>query len=95
MTAQARRQIQSLAPRGMTRADVKAYLRLPEGRGDAMLKTMMDHYGFPRALPEFGRWDLKAVDAWLDARSGLGAPSFDVEKILEGFGDGDQGALRQ
>jgi hypothetical protein len=50
--------------------------------------------GFPRPDPTTGNYDLKAIDAWQDARSGLSAPVME-EPALRDPGNGfDERAAR-
>lgn len=55
--------------------------------------------GFPRPDPDTGNFDLKAIDAWMDRRSGLASAS-EARDAADGFGDrlgtirGDRGRGR-
>ena len=48
--------------------------------------------GFPRADPDTGNYDLKAIDAWMDRRSGLAIAS-EAQDAESGFQD-RLGAIR-
>lgn len=37
-------------------------------------RAALEAIGFPVACPVTGHYDLKAIDAWMDARSGLAEP---------------------
>ena len=50
--------------------------------------------GFPRPDPDTGRYDLKAIDAWMDQRSSLtilGAPTHASTRIGEKLNDWQPG----
>ena len=47
------------------------------------LKPDLFARGFPKPDPTTGNYDLKAVDAWQDARSGLAAPLTDEPKARD------------
>ncbi|MET4371588.1 hypothetical protein ABIA99_004287 [Bradyrhizobium sp. LB12.1] len=54
----------------------KAARRLHLTETDFLTKLSALHrIGFPAACPVTGHYDLRAIDAWLDRRAGLGASS--------------------
>lgn len=72
----------TMVPRGMTLADVAAYLSLtPSGVSDWVRRELI-----PGPLPGTHRWDKKAIDAALDKRSGLvtnGSSAYDEWKARQ------------
>lgn len=61
-------------PRLMTALDVATYLNRSE-QWFAHKRPQMEAAGFPRPDPLLGLYDQRAVDQWLDRRSGLVAAS--------------------
>lgn len=64
----------TFSPRLMTALDVATYLNRSE-QWFAMKREKMEASGFPRPDPLLGLYDQRAIDLWLDRRSGLVAAS--------------------
>lgn len=56
-----------ITPRGLTKADAAAYCGCSEDAFDTWVKKGI----VPGAIPGTQRWDLKAIDWYLDRASGL------------------------
>ncbi len=70
-------------PRDVPPVKAARRLGLTEAAFDE-LKDRLFARGFPRADPDTGYFDLKAIDAWMDRRSGL-APAIaprDVQDVI-------------
>ena len=59
-------------PRGISREKAARRLGIDVTHFD-LIEDDLYAQGFPRADPLTGMWDLKAIDAWMDARSGIGS----------------------
>ena len=66
----------SLLPRGLIDHESAGYLGLGMTEFSRKL-PQLEAEGFPKPDPVTGRRDRKAIDAWLDARSGLTGESYD------------------
>ncbi|MBP2290767.1 hypothetical protein [Azospirillum rugosum] len=64
----------TFTPRLMTALDVATYLNRSE-QWFAMKRPQMEEAGFPRPDPLLGLYDQRAIDLWLDRRSGLATAS--------------------
>ncbi|MCS0497917.1 hypothetical protein NVS89_22760 [Ancylobacter sp. MQZ15Z-1] len=60
-------------PRDVPAEKAARRLHLTLAEFEAKLLSLQDR-GFPRADPTTGMFDLKAIDAWMDRRSGLTRP---------------------
>jgi hypothetical protein len=66
----------NLPPRGLIEYETAGYIGLGPTDFSRVL-PQLEAEGFPKPDPVTGRRDLKAIDAWLDARSGLTGESYD------------------
>ncbi len=66
----------NLPPRGLIDHETAGYIGLGPSEYSRML-PQLEAEGFPKLDPITGRRDRKAVDAWMDARSGLAGESYD------------------
>lgn len=81
----------SITPRGLKTCDVAAYLGLSQT--DFFRKrAAMEAAGFPRPDPITRRYDRRAIDAWLDRRSGLDPYSADEDAWMRRLDDGRSAA---
>jgi len=90
-------------PRGWTVGQVAHYLGLAE-RTFSAKRPALEASGFPRPDPITARWDGRAVERWLDARSGLDAapaeagssvePAVAADPFMEGLARVREGARR-
>lgn len=60
-------------PRDVPAVKAARRLHLTLGEFQARLPRLIQR-GFPRPDPDTGNFDLKAIDAWMDQRSGLSSP---------------------
>ena len=65
-----------LPPRGLIAYESAGYIGLGESEFSRVL-PQLEAEGFPKPDPVTGRRDRKAVDIWMDARSGLVGESYD------------------
>ncbi len=65
-----------LPPRGLIDYETAGYIGLGQSEFSRVL-PQLEAEGFPKPDPVTGRRDRKAVDAWMDARSGLAGESYD------------------
>ncbi len=63
-------------PRGLIDYESAGYIGLGQSEFSRVL-PQLEAEGFPKPDPVTGRRDRKAIDAWLDARSGLAGESYD------------------
>ena len=79
----------NLPPRGLVDHETAGYLGLGQ-TGFNRLLPRLEAEGFPRPDPLTGRRDWKAIDAWLDERSGLTTESSDsgLSQRLEALKNG-------
>ena len=75
-----------IAPRGLKGCEVAAYLGLSSSSFVRKRRAMI-RAGFPPSDPLTGRYDRHAIDAWLDARAGLGGNAGERE-LLRRLGGG-------
>ena len=66
----------NLPPRGLIEHEAAGYVGLGPTEFHRLLPEM-EAEGFPRPDPVTGRRDRQAIDAWMDARSGLAGESCD------------------
>ena len=78
-----------LPPRGLIDHETASYIGLGMTEFSRKL-PQLEAEGFPKPDPVTGRRDRKAIDAWLDARSGLIGESYDdgLSQRLEALRDG-------
>ncbi len=65
-----------LPPRGLIDYETAGYIGLGQSEFSRVL-PQLEAEGFPKPDPVTGRRDRKAVDIWMDARSGLAGESYD------------------
>ena len=78
-----------LPPRGLIDHETASYIGLGMTEFSRKL-PQLEAEGFPKPDPVTGRRDRKAIDAWLDARSGLIGESYDggLSQRLEAMRNG-------
>lgn len=84
------------SPRGLLQREVGWYLGIGESRF-RQLKPQLEREGFPKPDSITGRYDRRAIDLWLDQRSGIAGNSRDpgLRARIEGYQDGTStGAAR-
>lgn len=86
-------------PRGITASEAAWHLGLSENDFHDRLPRLLGA-GFPKPDPLTTRYDIRAIDAWLDERAGLSNHSAfndnDIDRELEAFASGEnpRAALR-
>lgn len=60
-----------VSPRLLTPECLARYLGLKRTEFDGMLPYLQKRYRFPNPMPQFGLYDRKVIDLWLDHASGI------------------------
>ena len=78
-------------PRFLTDGELSNYLGHSDGWLTPARRALLERHGFPRKDRLIGRTDRRAVDAFLDRRSGLDRDGYDdgLEQRLEAFESGE------
>jgi predicted DNA-binding transcriptional regulator AlpA len=54
----------------LTRGEVAAKLKRSMNWLNRHIRNLQTEHGFPKALPVIGRWDGRAIDAWIQRQAG-------------------------